>query len=244
LQNFDKFLSKHKELDNEVVEIKASLAKDLATLEQLAAQTKDLLDATRHEEEVLARIDERINTIANRATPLREEIVAIETQLIVKDTKAEKAKEAEVKATLRSKILLECHRTNGKVFIMAMKKYYKFSEWKSTKENPKTGPQTEAILFVFYDIPCFFSWVALEVFMGYVSPNHNVDGAITKMVEELLLVEATNKIGTVIYYLGHFAMQALDRDKVLDVDTRQDKYIESIAICSENGFRVISSRKR
>jgi hypothetical protein len=47
---FDKFQSRHKELDKEVVEIKASLARDLAILEQLADQTKDLLDITYREE--------------------------------------------------------------------------------------------------------------------------------------------------------------------------------------------------
>jgi hypothetical protein len=54
--------------------------------------------------------------------------------------------------------------------MMAMKKYYKFSEWKSTKENCKEnhniGPQTEAILLVFYNIPCFFSQTELELFLG------------------------------------------------------------------------------
>jgi hypothetical protein len=123
-----------------------------------------------------------------------------------------------------------------------MKSYYKFTEWKATKDNGNIGPQMEAILLVFYDIPCFFSRGELKVFLRYVSPNHNVDGALTKVVEELLLVKATNKVGTEIYYLGHFAMEALDRDKVPDVDTRQEKYIESITICSENGFRVENNR--
>jgi hypothetical protein len=80
-----------------------------------------------------------------------------------------------------------------------------------------------------------FSRAELEVFLRYVSPNHNVDGALTKMVEELLLVKTTNKVGTEIYYLGF-------RNRVSDVDTRQDKYIESITILSETGFRVINSR--
>jgi hypothetical protein len=69
--------------------------------------------------------------------------------LIEKDTNAKEAREAEVKATLRSKILLECHRSHGKDFIKAMKEYYEFSDWKSTKEKCNIGPQTEAILLVF-----------------------------------------------------------------------------------------------
>jgi hypothetical protein len=78
-------------------------------------------------------------------------------------------------ATFRSTILLKCHQTSGKVFITGMETYYKFNEWKSTKDNRNIGNQTEAILFVFYDISCFFSRAELEVFLGYKSPNHNVD---------------------------------------------------------------------
>jgi hypothetical protein len=198
---FDEFQSRHEELNKEAIEIKASLAKDLITLEQLAAQTEALLAATHREEEVFAKFTKRIKTLVNKATPLHKEIEAIKTQLIEKDTKAKRAKEAEVKATLHSKILLECHQSNGKVFIMAMKKCNKFSEWKSTKENHNIGPQTEAILLVFYDILCFFSRAELKLFLGHKSPNHDVDGALTKVVEELLLVKATNKVGTEIYYL-------------------------------------------
>jgi hypothetical protein len=123
-----------------------------------------------------------------------------------------------------------------------MKEFYEFSEWKTTKENRNIGPQTEAILLVFYDIPCFISRAELKLFLGYKSPNHNVDGAITKMVKKLLLVKATNKVRTETYYLGHFAMQALSRDKVPDVDIKQNTYLESITIRTENGHRFRNNR--
>jgi hypothetical protein len=89
-----------------------------------------------------------------------------------------------------------------------MKNWYGFSDWKSTKDNRNIGPQTEAILLVFYDIPCFFSQTELELFLGFKSPNHNVDGALSKMVEKML-VKSTDKVGTEIFYLGHIAMQSL-----------------------------------
>jgi chromosome segregation ATPase len=89
-------------------------------LEQLAAQTKALLDAMRCEEEVLARIKERINILVNKATPLHEEIEKIETQL---DEKVTKAREVEAMASLRSEVHLECHCSSGKAFIKAMKKW-------------------------------------------------------------------------------------------------------------------------
>jgi hypothetical protein len=125
---------------------------------------------------------------------------------------------------------------------MAMKEFYEFSDWKITKENRNIGPQTEAILLVFYGIPYFFSRTELELFLGYKSPNHNVDGALTKMVEKRLPVKTTNKVKTEINYLGHFVMQSLHRDKVPQVDNRQDKYLESITIRTENGHRFRNNR--
>jgi hypothetical protein len=165
------------------------------------------------------------------------------TQLLEKHTNAKAAREAEAKATRRSTILLECHRSYGKVFMTAMKEYYEFSDWKSTEDNRNIGLQTEAILLDFYNIPCFFSQSELEVFLGYKSPNHNVDGVLIKMAEEKMLVKATNKVGTQIYYLGHFVMQALDRTKLPDKDARQNQFLQSIKICSDNGYRVRNRRQ-
>jgi hypothetical protein len=124
-----------------------------------------------------------------------------------------------------------------------MKTWYKFSELKSTNNNRNIGPQSKAIILVFFDIPCFFSRTELEVFLGYKSPNHNVDGALTKMVEEKMLVKATNKVGTEVYYLGNFGRQSLQRDKVPNVDSRPGKYQESINIRSDNGHRVRNKRQ-
>jgi hypothetical protein len=75
-----------------------------------------------------------------------------------------------------------------------MKDIYEFSDWKISKENCNIGPQTEAILLVFYDMPCFFSRTELELFLGFKSPNHNVVGALTKMVKKRLLVKTTDKV--------------------------------------------------
>jgi hypothetical protein len=192
-------------------------------LKKLAAQTKDLETSTKSEKKELARINERIDTLVGRAAPIWVEIHTIKSQLIEKDTDAKEAREAEDEATQCSEILFECHRSIDKSFIMAMKEIYDFSDWKIIKENCNIGPQTEAILLVFYDMSCFFSQTELELFPGYKSPNHNVDGALTKMVEKCLqtkmvekclLIKTTNKVKTEIYYLGHFAMQALHRKKL------------------------------
>jgi hypothetical protein len=50
---------------------------------------------------------------------------------------------------------------------MAMKIFYEYTEWKTNKENRNIGPQKEAILCIFFDIPCLFSLAELEVFLGY-----------------------------------------------------------------------------
>jgi hypothetical protein len=63
------------------------------------------------------------------------------------------------------------------------------------------------------------------------------------MAEKRLLVKTTNKVKTEINYLGHFAMQALDRTKLLDKDARQNKFLESISIRSDNGYRDRNKRQ-
>jgi hypothetical protein len=177
----------------------ALLNKDKAIYLKLATGTQTLLAATIREKARLAEIAEQIKTLLKTATPLREAIQKIETQLDEKVTEANNAKQLEATAARCSKVQLECHCSSGKAFIKAMKAWHKFSEWKTTNSNRNIGPQTEAILLVLFDIPCFFSRSELEVFLGYTSPNHNVIGAVTKMVEEKMLIIATNKVGTEVY---------------------------------------------
>jgi hypothetical protein len=133
-----KFQSRHKELDKKVVDIKASLAIEQKTLAKLTAQTKNLQASTKSQEKELASDNERIGSLITTATPIREEIFTIMTQLLEKHTKAKTSREAEANATLRSTILLECHRSYGKSFMTAMKKYYESTDWKSTQETIAT----------------------------------------------------------------------------------------------------------
>jgi uncharacterized protein YukE len=191
---FDDFKSDHKDLDKRSNGTKVRLEKDRATLQQLAAQTNTLLADTLREKDVIAKIKERIDALVDKATSLHKEIRKIETQLEKKVPEAKNTREVEAMAALCSEVQLECHRSSGKAFIKAMKTWYKFSEWKFTNNNRNIGPQTEAILLIFFDIPCFFSQTELEVFMLYKSPNHNVDGALTKMVEEKMLGILSGKL--------------------------------------------------
>jgi hypothetical protein len=82
-------------------------------LEKLTAQTKNLQVFTKNQGKELASINERINDLITAATPIREEIITIMAQLLEKHTEGKAASDAEAKATLRSTILLECHRSNG-----------------------------------------------------------------------------------------------------------------------------------
>jgi hypothetical protein len=111
----------------------------------------------------------------------------IATESTTKENQAKEAKKAEDKATFQSQILLDAHRSNGKVFTTGMKAFYNFTEWKTIKDIRNIGSQTEAILCVFFDFPCFFSWTELEKILGYKSPNHNVEGALIKMVQERII---------------------------------------------------------
>jgi hypothetical protein len=151
-------------------------------LQQLATQTRTLLADKRCEKDTIDKIAEQIDALIENAAPLHEVIKKLETQLDKKVTEAKNARQVEAMAALRSEVQLECHRSSGIAFIKAMKTWYNFSEWKSTNNNRNIGPQTEAILLVLFDIPCFFSRTELKVFLGYKSPNHNVDGALSKMV--------------------------------------------------------------
>jgi hypothetical protein len=186
---FNKFQSTHKDLKKKSNETEEILAKDLATLQQLAAQTNAPVEATLREKAVIAKIKERTDNLVNKATPLHVEIEKIETQLDKKITKAKKAREAEAKASLRSEVQLKYHRSSGKAFIKAMKKRYKFSEWKSTKDNRNIGPRLKPFFSSFTTCHASSHGWNSKFFLGYKSPNHNLDGALTKMLEEKCLLK-------------------------------------------------------
>jgi hypothetical protein len=63
------------------------------------------------------------------------------------------------------------------------------------------------------------------------------------MVEEKMPVKSTNKVETEIFYMGYFTMQSLQRIKLPDKDARQNQFLESISICSDNGYRVRNKRQ-
>jgi hypothetical protein len=126
---------------------------------------------------------------------------------------------------------------NGTTFTNTMKEWFDYQTWvhPATNDTRLVGSQTEAILYVFFDILCFFSKVELELFLGVVSPNHNVGGALLKMVQAEMIIKTKNRIGTEQFYLGYFGMEALQQSTIPDIDNRPNNFLESITLRIDNG---------
>ena len=169
---------------------------------------------------------------------------ALEAATVSVKLKLPQTTQAEI-AELRSSIILESHRTKGKAFKDANKSWFEYENWvhPNCKDNRRVGPQTEAILYVFYDLPCFFSKTELELFLGVISPNHNVTGALLKMVSARMLIMTPNNNGTDQYYLANFPLNVLDRRTMPDINNRPNEFTNSIKLRKDNGEKLISSRR-
>jgi hypothetical protein len=126
-----------------------------------------------------------------------------------------------------------------------MKAWFNYQTWvhPATNDTRLVGSQTEAILYVFFDIPCFFSIVKLENFLVVVPPDHNVGGPLLKMLQAEMIIKTKNRIGTEQFYLGHFGMEALQRSTIPDINNRPTNYLESITLRNDNGNQMINDRR-
>jgi hypothetical protein len=108
-------------------------------------------------------------------------------------------------------ILLTAHREGGRTFTKAMKACYEYKDWVHLSNTDKrlVGRQTEAILYVLYDLPCYFSKAELEIFLRVKPLNHNVKGAFELMIISKMLICKKDDLGTIQYYLGNFEMKLL-----------------------------------
>jgi hypothetical protein len=101
----------------------------------------------------------------------------------------------------------------------------------------------EVILYVFYDLPCFFSIAELEVFLGYRANKNNVAGALHLMEEVGMIIMWQDSVGTKQYYLGNFGMELLGSQELLpDINNRAITYLLSISIHTQNGLGVSNIR--
>jgi hypothetical protein len=142
-------------------------------------------------------------------------------------------------------ILLTTHREGGRTFTKAMKAKYEYKDWvhPTSKDKRFVGKQTEAILYVQYNLPCFFSKAKLEVFLGVKSTNYNVKGALQKMIGTDMLIRKRDETGTDQYCLGNFGMTLLHRKEIPDIGNKPDKFLPSIIIRTREGMKIINGRR-
>jgi hypothetical protein len=96
------------------------------------------------------------------------------------------------KSYFKSSILIEAHRDIGLAFTSAMKTY---SDYESEESNVSLSSTIDAILYVFFDLPFFFSKVELETFLGCAPGNVHVTGTLNKMLEnEMIVINNANRM--------------------------------------------------
>jgi hypothetical protein len=157
-----------------------------------------------------------------------------------------------------TKIKLWQHRQHGKTFVNGMNALFNFQKW-NTNDDQETkvaagsqgnsrnlGTQTAAILYVYYDIPNWFSEDELCTLLGYAFRNHNVRQAVHRMVERDMLICKQDTTGTEKYYLSKLPLEIAGRspEDNPDIEKTNPTYAESIEIRKKEGLTLINSRKQ
>lgn len=155
---------------------------------------------------------------------------------------AEKELEEETaeKAYKKSSILIEVHRDIGLAFTSAMNTYF---ENECEESNVSLSSTIDAILYVFFDLPLFFSKVELETLLGCAPGNVHVTGALNKMLENEMIVKQCDSNGTHdYYYLGLIANQMLQRHVLPVIGVIPAVYRDSITIRNMRGQDEIAKK--
>jgi hypothetical protein len=155
---------------------------------------------------------------------------------------AEKELEEETaeKAYKKSSILIEVHRDIGLAFSSAMNNYF---ENECEESNISLSSTIDAILYVFFDLPLFFSKVELETLLGCAPGNVHVTGALNKMLENEMIVKQCDSNGTHdYYYLGLIANQMLQRHVLPVIGVIPSVYRDSITIRNMRGQDEIAKK--
>jgi hypothetical protein len=126
-----------------------------------------------------------------------------------------------------------------------MKAWYEYRDWVHPTNNKRclVGKKMEAILYVLYDLPCFFSKAKLEIFLGVAINNHNVKRALQRMIERGMLICKRDRNGTDQYYLGNFGMTLLRRQVPPDTNNRPNEFLPSIKIRTDDRLTIINGRR-
>jgi hypothetical protein len=242
----------------ELLDQRSKAVHDQAAAARLAVAKGKAKD---RQEEEIKRLTENLNAEKETLTRLEAEVESALAK--ARSTKTiDKLDRVIAKQKLRpsiKKLKLWRHRQHGKTFVNGMNAFFNFRKW-NTSDNQETktaagsqenssrnlGKQTAAILYVFYDIPNWFSENELCTLLGYAFRNHNVRQAVYRMVERDMLICKQDTTDTEKYYLSELALEMAGRspEDNPDIERTNPTYAESIEIRKKAGLTLINSRKQ
>jgi hypothetical protein len=192
----------HNKLEKEEASTKINANKSNPKYEEQKQQISNLEGLERNKRNTLSELIQKVKTIesdiemtstnrnnkqstilglSKEAFADKKEWEDIKSNTAVKELElAEKELEEETaeKAYKKSSILIEAHRDIGLAFTSAMKTYF---EYDCEESNVCLSSTIDAILYVLFDLPFFFSKVELETLLGCAPGNVHVTGALNKM---------------------------------------------------------------
>ena len=247
VHNIDKTLGKT-QLEAESFELIIRAKKVL--MEELKVKTRNLKEEVQTNDDVLKKATKDLAAIQPTLARLEKEApiaadeyyaandIALRMQADCEDEEQRKADKI-----LDNGITIDHHRKAGTIFQEAMQNRFNYEEMSFIKSTITRNiiSQANGILFIFFDFPFFLSQKELEILLGYVSPNHNVSGALELMLENKILSFSTDSIGTIQYCLGPYALNLLNRT-VPNIEVRPDQFADSLRIRTQRGQHAINKR--
>jgi hypothetical protein len=122
-----------------------------------------------------------------------------------------------------------------------MKDCFQYQNW--TCHQVRISKQIDAILYIFFDLPLYFSKAELETFLGYAANNKNVTYALNNMVDNDMIVKKMDSKNTWRFYLGDIANRLLQRHEMPVIGKRTGIYSQSIEMRTRNGVDRITKRR-
>jgi hypothetical protein len=256
----------HDKLEIEEASTKINANKSNAEYEEQRQQICDLAQLEENKQNTLGELMKQVKTIesdiettstnrTNKQSTIEglskeafagkkewEDIKSTTEVKAVELAKKELEEETAENAYKKSTILIEAHRDIGLAFTSAMKTYF---ESECEESNVCLSSTIDAILYVFFDLPFFFSKVELETLLGCAPGNVHVTGALNKKLENEMIVKQYKSNGTIdYYYLGLIANQMLQRHVLPVIGVIAGVYRDSITIRKRRGREEIEKQQR
>jgi hypothetical protein len=190
--------TKYEEQKQEISDLEQSERNKQITLAELRLQVKTIESDI---ETTSTNLNYKQSTIAGRfkeaLVDMKEcEDIESKTALMEFEVAAKELEEQSVELlSSKSSILIEADRDIGLAFTHAMKTYFDYE----SESNVSLSSTIDAILYVFFDLPFFFSKDELETFLGYAPDNVHVTGALNKRLENEMIVKQGDSNGTIQY---------------------------------------------